>query len=197
MTALPQPKASYLTVADYLALPEDSESRIELQEGNLVMAPRAMPEHQASGFQLGFQLQPSLPTDLWIAPDVDVNLELVPDDQPATVRAPDVAIVQLTAMQRVRRERGMLRASEVVLAVEIISPSSRRTDSVFKHSEYADAGIGHYWVIDLDDGFSLTAYHLGGEFGYVGAEPVKGVFETDTPFPARVDLTRLLPDGER
>ena len=192
MTALPQPKAPSLTVADYLALPEDRESRFELQEGNLVMSPRAMPDHQASGFQLGFQLQPSLPAHLHIAPDVDVNLELVSDRQPGTVRAPDVAIVLKAAMQRVRSQRGMLRASEVILAVEIISPNSRRTDSVIKHAEYADAGISHYWILDLDDGPSLTACHLGGEFGYIDAAPARGIFETDVPFPARIDLTRLL-----
>jgi Uma2 family endonuclease len=192
MTALPQPKAPSLTVADYLALPEDSESRFELQEGNLVMSPRPMPDHQASEFELGFQLRSSLPAHLQIAPDVDIDLELLPDGQPGTVRAPDLAIVLKTAMERVRSQGGILRASEVILAVEIISPSSRRTDSLIKHAEYADAGIGHYWIVDLDDGPGLTACHLGGEFGYIDAEPVKGVFETDTPFPARVDLAQLI-----
>ena len=96
------------------------------------------------------------------------------------------------AYDRVIGERGIFRAEEILLAVEIKSPSTQRTDSVIKHSEYADAGIGHYWIIDLEDGPSLTACHLGGEFGYIDAEPVKGVFETDTPFPARVDLTALV-----
>jgi Uma2 family endonuclease len=192
MTALPQPTAPSLTVADYLALPEDSESRFELQEGNLVMSPRPVPDHQAAGFQLGHQIQMSLPEHLQIAPDVDIDLGLVPEDQPGTVRAPDLAIVLRTGMQRVRTRRELLRASDVVLAIEIISPNSRRTDSVFKHSEYADAGIGHYWIIDLDDGPGLTACHLAGEFGYVDAQPVKGVFETATPFPVRIDLGRLV-----
>jgi hypothetical protein len=45
-------------------------------------------------------------------------------------------------------------------------------------------------MIDLLDGPSLTACHLGGEFGYIDAEPVRGEFRTESPFPARIDLTR-------
>jgi Uma2 family endonuclease len=192
MTAAPHSSAPRFTVADYLALPEDAESRYELQEGNLVMAPRPVPDHQICQFELGVQLRSRVPEHLRIVPDVDIDLELAPAGQPGTVRAPDLAVVSKEELQRVRRTGGLLRAAEVVLTIEIISPNSRRTDSVMKHSEYADAGIGHYWIIDLDDGPSLTACHLGGEFGYVDAAPVKGVFETDTPFPARVDLAALV-----
>ena len=63
---------------------------------------------------------------------------------------------------------------------------------MIKRGEYADAGIGHYWMIDLDGGPSLTACHLGGAFGYVDDEPVTGTFVADVPFPARLDLGVLL-----
>jgi Uma2 family endonuclease len=79
-----------------------------------------------------------------------------------------------------------------VLAVEIHSPGSYRTDQAIKHSEYADAGIGHYWMIDLLAGPSLTACHLGGPFGYVDDAPVTGRFTTQAPFPVELDLTTLV-----
>ena len=87
----------------------------------------------------------------------------------------------------------MFRASEVVLAVEILSPSTRRVDTRIKHGEYADAGIRHYWMIDLDaaDGPAVTACHLGGPFGYVDEGPVTGTFTTAEPFPAQLDLVAL------
>jgi Uma2 family endonuclease len=91
----------------------------------------------------------------------------------------------------VRNEGGLLRAADVVLAVEILSTGSRRTDGVVEHGEYADAGIGHYWMVDLLAGPSLTACHLAGEFGYVDAGPVTGTFTTEVPFPVRVELTAL------
>lgn len=181
-----------LTVADFTALPEDPDRGIELQEGALVMAAKPLPSHQRGAGRLFTQLDTQAPAEYAVTFDVSVDLQLAPSDQPATVRAPDLVISSTAAYERVIGERGIFRAEEILLAVEIKSPSTQRTDSVIKHSEYADAGIQHYWIIDLDDGPSLTACHLGGEFGYVDAAPVKGVFETDTPFPARVDLTQLI-----
>jgi Uma2 family endonuclease len=138
------------------------------------------------------QLEAQAPVEYAVLQDVSVDLQLAAPDQPATVRAPDLVVTSEAAYDRVIHERGIFHAAEILLAVEIRSPSTQRTDSLIKHAEYADAGIDHYWIIDLDDGPRLTASHLGGEFGYVDAQPVKGVFVTETPFPARVDLTNLV-----
>ena len=53
-----------------------------------------------------------------------------------------------------------LDAADVLLAVEISSPGTRRTDRVTKLTEYADAGIAAYWLVDLDPPTTLTAYTL-------------------------------------
>lgn len=100
-------------------------------------------------------------------------------------------VITRASFDRVRADGGLLCAADVVLAVEILSTGSRRTDSVIKHGEYADAGIGHYWMVDLLGGPSLTACHLAGEFGYADAGPVTGTFASEVPFPVRVDLTAL------
>jgi Uma2 family endonuclease len=203
MTALPQPEPEglapaalarppALTVADFTALPENTDRGYELQEGALVMSAKPPAPHQRGVGRLFSQLDAQAPAECAVVLDVSVDLELVEARQPGTVRAPDLVVTTAAAYDRVCGEGGIFRAAEVLLAVEIKSPSTQRTDSIVKHSEYADAGIGHYWITDLTDGPSLTAAHLGGEFGYVDAEPVKGVFETDTPFPARVDLTNLV-----
>ncbi len=192
MTALPVPPGPLpMTAAEYAALPEDGEARFELQEGALVMSPRPAPDHQHCLMELAVLLRPQVPRHLTVLPEVDIDLQLVPADRPATVRAPDLVIVARASFDRVREERGLLRAGDVVLAVEIHSPGSQRTDSVMKHSEYADAGIGHYWMVDLLGGPSLTACHLAGEFGYSDASPAIGNFTTETPFPVRIDLDRL------
>lgn len=47
-----------------------------------------------------------------------------------------------------------------MLAVEVLSDGTRRIDPVLKFSEYAEAGIPHYWIIDLDPSTTLTAYLL-------------------------------------
>jgi Uma2 family endonuclease len=64
-----------------------------------------------------------------------------------------------------------------------------------KRDEYADAGIPHYWVVDLGEPGErpqLTAHHLAGEFGYADAGPVAGTFTATEPFPVRVDLDALV-----
>ena len=75
---------------------------------------------------------------------------------------------------------------------EFVSPGSKRTDHVAKRADYADAGIPHYWIVDLDDPISLVACHQAGESGYLDAAAVTGTFTTDVPFPVKIDLDALL-----
>jgi Uma2 family endonuclease len=193
MTALPLPPQRLpLTVADYVALGEDPDGvRYELQEGALVMAASPIPEHQRCILRLGSRLEAALPADLDVFPDVDIDLELAAPNRAGTVRRPDLAVVTRGGFERRRRDGGVLRASEVVLAVEIVSPGSERTDHTVKRLEYADAGIPHYWIVDLDNPISLVACHLGGELGYVDGGAVTGIFSTTEPFPVRLDLGAL------
>ncbi len=190
MTAFSVPAGRLLTVADYLALPETDE-RFELQGGSLVMSPSPKPRHQKCMVRLIERLGPQLPPDLDLIAAVDVDLQLGPTDAPGSVRAPDAVVATLDSVQRVEREGGILRAADVVLAVEILSPGSARIDRTLKRAEYADAGIPHYWLVDISDRPSLVACHLAGEFGYADAAPATGVFETDAPFPLRLDLDQL------
>jgi Uma2 family endonuclease len=198
MTALPlQPgPRPLLTVADFVALPEDGDdARYELQEGVLVMSPRPVPEHQICIYELMKALDLQMPHDLRQVDDIDVDLQLVPPSRPGTVRQPDISVVTRDGLARRRREGGIVRASEVVLAVEVISLGTQRRDRVIKHGEYADAGIPHYWVVDLGapgDRPQLTAHHLAGEFGYADAGPVSGMFTATEPFPVRIDLDALV-----
>ncbi|WP_425315232.1 Uma2 family endonuclease [Tsukamurella pseudospumae] len=46
-------------------------------------------------------------------------------------------------------------ADEVIIVVEILAPGTRLLDRVTKRSEYATAGIPHYWIVDLDAGPSI------------------------------------------
>ena len=73
----------------------------------------------------------------------------------------------------------------------ILSSGSIRTDQIIKRGEYADAGIPHYWIIDLEAPTSLTACHLADEFGYQDAPRVIGTFAASEPFPVTVDLDLL------
>lgn len=176
MTAVPKPPVFLLTVADYAELEEAESGYTELVEGRLLMSPSPGLDHNAASLELAVQLRSHVPDGLEVIQDVDVDLQLAPADKPGFSRRPDLVVTRRDARQRVRREGGLLRASEVVLAVEIASPGSRRTDYVTKRGEYADAGIPHYWIVDIDRPVSLLACHLAGEFGYQDSGEVTRVF---------------------
>lgn len=145
----------------------------------------------ASG-RLLLQVQSQLPDHLCAAQEVDIDLELVPPDQPGLVRRPDLVVIDAKAVDRVDRDGGLLRASDVLVVVEIVSAGSRRLDHVVKRSEYADAGIGHYWIIDIDNPVTLLDCHLAGPLGYVDGGSINGTFATTAPCPIRLELDRLL-----
>lgn len=63
------------------------------------------------------------------------------------MRDPDLIVANRNVVER---NPSRLDAADVILAVEIVSPGSRRTDRVMKPYEYANAGIEHYWIVDLD-----------------------------------------------
>ncbi|MPY77412.1 MAG: Uma2 family endonuclease [Actinophytocola sp.] len=199
MTALPEPPehtlrppARLLTIDEYAALGETETGYTELVEGRLLMSPSPVPDHNYASLRLAVQLEPQLPADFEVIQDVDVNLELVPAGEPGFSRRPDLLIVQRAARERVRREGGMITASEVRVVIEVVSAGSRRTDYVDKRREYADADIAHYWIVDISTPVSLVACHLTEEFGYVDNAEVTGAFTTSEPFPVSIDLTALL-----
>jgi Uma2 family endonuclease len=191
VTAVPQPLGHLLTVGEYAALGEGEHGRCELVEGNLLMAPSPTPDHMIALGRLYRQLAQQAPDGLEVIPDVDIDLELVPPEEPGFSRRPDLLVVRRAAVRRVRSEGGLLRASEALLAVEIVSPGSRRTDNVVKRGEYADAGIPRYWIVDIDEPVSLVACHLAEEFGYAGDGAATGEFTAGQPFPLHLDLDQL------
>ena len=193
MTVVPEPPGRLLTVDAYAALDEDDRYRSELQEGNLVMSPSPTPHHMIAVGELFVQLRQALPPGLLVVPDVDVDLELAPRGKPGFVRRPDLVVVRQSALDRVRRDGRVLRAGDVQIIVEIVSPGSQRTDHMIKRGEYADAGIPHYWIVDLDDPVTLIDCHLAGEFGYQDPGPVTCRFVTTEPFPVDLRLDSILP----
>jgi len=177
-----------LTLDEYDALPEDNARHYELLDGVLVASPRAGSFHQELAFYLMMELYRQLPREWKVIYDVEVVLR---PSFPPTLRAPDIVVVPA---ERAKTKPKRYNASDVLLAVEVISPGSRSTDTSIKREEYAKAGIPHYWVIDLDEPLSLTAYHLAGELGYQEAPAESKVFSVREPFPMTIDL-RALPEG--
>ncbi|GLZ32760.1 hypothetical protein Lesp02_49480 [Lentzea sp. NBRC 105346] len=191
MTALPEPPSHLLTVAEYAALGETEPGYTELQEGRILMSPSPTPEHNIASGELYVQLRAQAPDDFVVIQDIDIDLELTPADHPGFSRRPDMVVVSRAERQRVRKEGGILRASEVILVVEIVSPGSRRTDYMIKRDEYADARIPHYWIVDISEPVSLHALHHAGDFGYQETPAVTAEYSAIEPFPVKIQVDQL------
>ena len=197
MTAqpLPHPESPTidhpLTIDEYAALGEIEHGHIELQEGSLVMSPSPTFFHMFVATELINALKAQLPGHLVVVLEVDIDLALAPADQPGSSRRPDLIVVDRSSIGRLADEGGLVRASDVVLAVEIVSPGSRRMDHRIKRDEYADAGIPSYWIIDFDEPISLIECHRTEEFGYQDGGAVTGTFRTTVPCELTIDLDAL------
>jgi Uma2 family endonuclease len=79
-----------------------------------------------------------------------------------------------------------------LLAVEVVSPTSRKTDRFFKPIEYAQAGIPAYWRLELEPAPLLVVHRLAGE-RYDVVQELTGEGLVEVPFRVRLDLPALLP----
>lgn len=184
MTAASWPN-HLLTLAEWNALPEDTSRRYELVEGVLLVVPRPAPLHQRVMVRIAAELDRQLPEDLTALADVEVEIDA---GYPATVRAPDVVVVPTL---RAQQNPARLAAVDVLVAIEIVSPGTGRTDRVTKLTEYADAGIPHYWLVELYPRVTLTAYTLiAGDYEYVAGG--SSIITITAPFTVKLDLDALI-----
>ncbi|GAA1802078.1 Uma2 family endonuclease [Nostocoides veronense] len=147
------------TRADLDRLPDDGR-RHELLDGSLIVTPAPSPRHQRVQMRLIALLLPAVPAglDLLAAP-VDVALD------GATILQPDLLLAE-----RARFTDKDLPCAPL-LAIEILSSSTRRFDLLTKRAAYETAGCEHYWVID-PEAPSMTAWRLvDGEY----ADPVRAL----------------------
>lgn len=108
--------------------------------------------------------------------------------EPGIMRVPDVLVTRVVGPHQ------RLAAAEVLLAAEIMSPGSRNVDQFLKPVEYADAGIPHDWLIDLEPPRpSITVFGLGAPGGgYRESQTATGVLVVAEPFALRIDIDALV-----
>ena len=152
------------TFDDLEHLPDDGR-RYEIVDGGLFVTPAPTAEHQIIATNLMVALAPHLGSEVRVVHGVGV---LVPADlgRGEQYLIPDVAVVRrdVTTAQYAPRD--------VLLAVEVVSRSSRTHDRHTKHGLYAELGIPEYWIVDPAEG-SLVVHELQAG-GYRVAERVTG-----------------------
>ena len=162
------------TFDDLDAMPDDG-LQYELVDGMLLVTPAPFPVHQRVVTRLVVRLSANCPAELeaFVAP-----LDFRPTDRRSL--QPDVLVVRREDIGPKNIQRPL------VLAVEVLSRSTRSKDLLLKRQLYADAAIPRYWIFDPQTP-SLTVLRLDGD-KYVEDVVVSGteVYETDLPYHVRI-----------
>jgi Uma2 family endonuclease len=139
------------TYEDYLKTPDDK--RYELIEGELLMTPSPIPQHQRISRDLEFELLRFVKAnnlgEVFYAP-CDVYLS---DEN---VVQPDILLISKERLDIIG-EKNIKGAPDLV--IEIISESSAYRDMVQKKKLYAKFGIKEYWIVIPEEG-SVEIYVL-------------------------------------
>jgi Uma2 family endonuclease len=174
------PYARPLRRDDLQHLPDDGH-RYELIDGSLLVSPAPRIAHQTAVGNVFLLLRSACPPELQVvlAPFA-VGLADDTEVQPDVLVAPRA---QLT-------ERDL--PGPPLLAVEVLSPSTRRVDLLLKRDRYEEAGIASYWIVD-PVGPTVTVLEL--EDGrYVEPCPDRGdaSLHIERPFSVELVPARLL-----
>ncbi len=131
------------TVEDVRAMPDD-RNRYETIAGELFVTPAPSLRHQAILGRLHLVIGPYVERhrlgQVWFAP-----LDVVYG--PMTLVEPDLLFVSATR-RHVLTEQEVTAAPDLV--VEVLSPSTARTDRGRKRALYQETGVREYWIVDAE-----------------------------------------------
>jgi len=162
------------TVADLETMPDDGR-RYELIDGVLIVSPAPVPHHQIAVTNLLIALHEQAPDQLRVLP---APLDVVLADD--TSVEPDVLVARKSDFGPKNLPGAPL------LAVEVLSPSSRRIDRMLKFSRYAEAGIASYWIVDPDERRLLAFELVGSDYQEVADVRGNEEWTAQLPFPVTI-----------
>ena len=138
------PRQGHYTVQDIRALPD--EIRVELIDGVIYDMTAPRPIHQDLLFELALEFRKCVDASgsdckVRLAP---FDVRLLSDDR--NMFQPDIFITCDES-----KNNGEFYDGAPELAVEILSPSTRRKDFIVKAPSYQKAGVREYWIVDPKD----------------------------------------------
>jgi Uma2 family endonuclease len=141
--AMPDLVERYWTAEDVRALPEDGK-RYECVDGVLLVTPAPRGLHQRACMAMirtldAFVAEHSLGELLYSPADI----ELVP----GTLVQPDLFVALGWPGNPPYEWRSL---TGLLLAIEVLSPSTAHRDRGLKREFYQRAGVHEYWIVDLD-----------------------------------------------
>ncbi|WP_239075266.1 Uma2 family endonuclease [Planosporangium flavigriseum] len=180
--SLVPPRAGW-TVDDLRQLP-DTGVRYELFDGSLLVSPPPALPHLRAVTLLRDLLLRRAPAGIKIVENAGVTIH-----GRRTFFIPDLCVIRTAVLDK---EGDSLDQDDVLLAVEVLSPSNPGNDLVLKRHYYAAGGIPQYWIVD-PKARRLTVLTLDGD-AYVDRAAVEPgrVWQSEEPFPLSVDPADFL-----
>src|SRR2546428_9528439 len=132
------------TAAMVRALPDDNY-RYEVIAGELVVTPAPSATHQRAVTGLLVRLANYLQHEKWaevLASPADISFHA------DMLVQPDLFVLPLTPGEG--RVLGWSQIRTLLLAVEVLSPSTARADRQVKRRLYQQERVGEYWIVDVD-----------------------------------------------
>jgi Uma2 family endonuclease len=169
------------TTEDVLALPDDAP-RVELRDGVLIVVPSPTIGHQKISALLWMWLHHNAPPEYEPSLGVGIAIDI------KNTREPDVILLRRPVVM----EHHFLTRGEFVLAVEVVSPGTRRRDRFEKPGEYARAGVPHFWRIEQNP-THIYAYALGRDGQYRLVADSDKELILDSPFEIRLPIRDITP----
>lgn len=134
-------KQGEFTLEDYFAIPDDQ--RVELIDGVIYDMASPTTVHQALGDEINVRFREHIKKNKGKCFTVTAPLDVQLDCDDKTMVQPDVLIIC---------DRGKFQNGRVFgapdLAVEVLSPSTRKKDLSIKLDKYRNAGVREYWLVD-------------------------------------------------
>jgi Uma2 family endonuclease len=126
------------TVDDLYRLPDDVHA--EIMDGSLILSPSPTSWHQLAATRLSRVLEDAAASDFEVVASSGVQVRV-------SYLEPDVAVVRAdAALANVK----VFQPEDLLLVVEIVSPSNAGFDRREKPIRYGEAGIPHFWRVELE-----------------------------------------------
>jgi Uma2 family endonuclease len=174
------------TIEDVEGLPDNGDhTRYELlTPGVLTVTPAPGHIHQRASRRLSQLLEVAVAAaDAPFEVFENVNVEM----PGGRMTIPDAVMID-RAVSAATTPISRFPASSVLLAVEIVSPSTHPQDRIIKPQLYAEAGIKYYWRLELEKRPHLIVSELSNGKYRRTLTALGGVVSTiDEPYPIELD----------
>lgn len=140
---------TFMTMEQYLAYDDGTDTHYELVNGELVEMPPESPENCDLARFLLIELVQFFPLKMLACKDLEIEVI----GGRATCRLPDVVVhteASRTAVENSKRSTLTRDMPPPALVIEIVSPgtTNHNRDYRYKRTEYAARAIAEYWIVD-------------------------------------------------